>query len=213
MFSRDGETWLSRQLNVTLSYTSICYSPEDHLLVAVAKSSDKVVISRDGVTWEVKEAAIPIIKNWNKIVYAPPIRTYVIIGDDCDKCCVSNDGVNWRSADIVGGIRSYKSIIFHEGLRRFVALPDSTNKIIYSSDGISWKESTLPITNASHLTYDQHYDTMCVMSKDTLEYAISAPPSGSSISWNTMTIPDTYKFGKCVYYPGDIDTFYVFTRD
>ena len=213
MFSRDGETWISRPLNATLSYTSICYSPEDHLLVAVAKSSDKIVISRDGVTWEVKEAALPIIKNWNKIVYAPSIRTYVIIGDDCDKCCISNDGINWKSANLVGGTRSYKSIIFHEGLRRFVALPDNINKIIYSSDGISWKESTIPITNASHLTYDPYYDTMCAISKDTLEYAISAPPSGSSISWNTMTIPDTYKFGKCVYYPGDIDTFYVFTRD
>lgn len=211
--SRDGVTWIDRNLPDSLDYSSMCYSPEHHLLIACAKNSNKIVYSRDGAIWESKDV-LPDSKSWNKIAYSPHLKTFVIVADDYNSCAVSSDGFKWDTASLGNSNKTIKDIIYNSGIGMFMAPVYNTDKFMYSINGTTWKEGTLPAAEPHyHITYDPSSDAVCVFANGKNRYFTTTPPSASSISWNVRPFDATYKYGTATYYGGDVDSIFMFCRD
>ena len=163
MYSSDGINWIARTSisgsasNTT--FTSICWSPELYLFVGI--SSDRVVISKDGINWNYRSVNN---NSWQSICWAKGLGLFLAVGiSNNDTLMISADGNNWKTITTTDGGSGCRTICWSEELNTFVA--SNTNKIV-TLNNFQYNEFSLNsnnnLTNLSKYNNDNEnnlYDT------------------------------------------------------
>jgi len=149
MTSSDGINWTSRTNPVDNNWTSICYSTELNLFVAVSNSgtNDRIMTSSDGINWTSRTN--PVDNNWTSICYSPELNLFVAVSNSGtnDRIMTSSDGINWTSRTSPAN-NNWTSICWANNINTFIAVADSGSKrIMISNDGINWSTEVKFLSN------------------------------------------------------------------
>ena len=133
MTSPDGINWTLRtNPDSTIQLTSVCYSSELRLFVAVSILTTKILISKDGITWTIITST-SINYNWRSVCWSPQLQIFVAVGDNNLRIMSSPDGVVWtlRSAS---ENNSFQSICWSPELGIFASVCNNgTNRVMLSN--------------------------------------------------------------------------------
>jgi predicted acyltransferase (DUF342 family) len=128
------------------NWTSITWSPELKLLVAVADSdnnninNNRVMTSKDGENWT---SINPNSNNeWSSITWASDLGLFVAVakGGDSNRVMLSRNGSNWTLID-PNSNNAWISVIWSNELKLLIAIANSginDNRIMTSKDGYNW---------------------------------------------------------------------------
>jgi hypothetical protein len=153
MWSTDARFWNPSEgvdYNNTL-FTSICWSQEKYMFVAVANSGDRrLAYSYNGKKWFqwYNQAIIPLpLNSWSSICWSPELGIFVAVADDGGTNRVATGGEtggatgieNWTTYVPVSENNRWTSVCWSAELRLFVAVArEGTNKVMTSRTGHSW---------------------------------------------------------------------------
>jgi hypothetical protein len=153
MWSVDGEHWNASEgvdYNNTL-FTSICWSQEKYMFLAVANSGDRrLAYSYNGKKWFqwFNQAIIPLpLNSWSSICWSQELRIFVAVADDGGTNRVATGGAtggatgieNWTTYVPVSENNRWTSVCWSAELRLFVAVArEGTNRVMTSRTGHSW---------------------------------------------------------------------------
>jgi hypothetical protein len=122
-------------------WSSICWSPELSLFVAVASSGtgNRVMTSPDGINWTIRSSAAD--NNWKSVCWSPELSLFVAVassGTD-NRVMTSPDGTNWTIRSSAANNNWY-SVCWSPELSLFVAVASTgtDNRVMTSSNGIDW---------------------------------------------------------------------------
>jgi alpha-tubulin suppressor-like RCC1 family protein len=155
MYSSDGNNWLARNSIIgtpsSTTFTSICWSPELSLFAAV--SSDRVVISKDGINWNYKSVNN---NSWQSICWAKGLGLFLAVGtSNSDTLMISLDGNNWKTITSTDSSNGCRTICWSDELNTFVA---SANNKIITLNNFQYNEFSLNsnnnLTNLSNYNND-----------------------------------------------------------
>jgi hypothetical protein len=99
MISANGIDWTAYELGGRQSWTSVCYSAELNLFVAVARSGNgnRAMTSTDGISWFLR--ATPADSNWQSVIWAASgLNMFVAVANSgavTERLMTSSDGINW----------------------------------------------------------------------------------------------------------------------
>ena len=188
MWSTDARFWNPSEgvdFNNTL-FTSICWSQEKYMFVAVANSGDRrLAYSYNGKKWFqwYNQAIIPLpLNSWSSICWSKELGIFVAVADDGGTNRVATGGEtgieNWTTYVPVSENNRWTSVCWSAELRRFVAVArEGTNRVMTSITGYSW--SLVLVSTPST------WSSVC-WSKE-LELFVAVATSGS---FNVMTSND-----------------------
>ena len=135
--------WSGRSQGVdSNNWTSICWSPELGIFVAVAETgNNRVMTSHNGTTWTSISGGVEL-NSWNSVCWSPELRIFVAVaieGTTNNRAMTSSNGTTWTS--ISGGVELNKwfSVCWSPERGIFVAVAsDGNNRVMTSSNGTSW---------------------------------------------------------------------------
>ena len=182
-------TWSNFNSNVNNQWSSICYSTELNLLVAVSTDGEyRVMTSSDGIVWEPQ--TVPL-NNWTSVCWSSDLDLFVAVASSGtnNRVITSNDGINWISRTTPVD-NNWSSICWSPELILFVAVSNSgtNNRVMTSPDGINWTSRTTPI--------DNNWTSVCWSPELTLFVAVAnsgnnnrVMTSSNGINWIIRTTP------------------------
>jgi hypothetical protein len=125
--------WMTATLPVSDDWSSITYG--NGKFVAVARFSNNVVYSTDGINWMV--ATTLSSRYWLDVVYGG--GKFVAVSEYT--AAYSTDGINWTTVELFDDCY-FANITYGNG--KFVAVDNNHGKAAYSTDGINWTKVTIP---------------------------------------------------------------------
>ena len=138
--SVDGITWTQRVVP-SRNWSSLSFN--NNQFVAVAKSSNNLMITNNGTTWT-NASKLASSALWTKSVYGN--GTNVIFGS-INKVAVSTDNANtFTEYPIVGSYWNDLSYINKGTGSGFILIGNGTATLV-SSNGISWTQRTIQSNN------------------------------------------------------------------
>jgi alpha-tubulin suppressor-like RCC1 family protein len=184
-------TWISRTSAANNNWTSICFSRELNLFVAVSNTgtNNRVMTSSDSITWTSRTSAAD--NNWTSICYSPELNLFVAVSNSGtgNRVMTSSDGITWTSRTSAAD-NNWTSICWANDLQIFVAISNSgtNNRIMTSSNGINWEIRTSPA--------DNDWTSICWSNELTLLVAVANTgtnnrimTSSDGITWTIRTNP------------------------
>ena len=145
--TNSGTSWTSG-LSSLVSWTSVCWSPDLFMFVAVGNSgiNNRVTYSYNGINWF--NLTINNNNNWNSICWSSELQLFVAVANSgTQRVIVSNNGINWTLYNTSSN-NNWNSICWSPELQLFVAVASSgTDRIMTSVDGINWISRTSPENN------------------------------------------------------------------
>ena len=145
MTSPDGITWTTRTTNYN-RWNCVCWSPEARelpthergLFVAVAGTgiNNRVMTSRDGVTWTVRTSPD---NNWLSVCWSPERGLFVAVAANGigNRVMTSPDGITWTLRASAADF-AWVSVRWAAQRGLFVAVASTGNRIMSSPDGVNW---------------------------------------------------------------------------
>ncbi len=163
MYSYDGINWTARNSIIgsasSMTFTSVCWSSELYLFAAV--SSDRVIISKDGINWNYRSVNN---NNWQSICWAKGLGLFLAVGiSNNDTLMISPDGNNWKTITTTDGGSGCRTICWSEELYTFVA--SNNNKIVtlnnfqYNEFSVNSNHNLTNLTNYNNDNENNLYDT------------------------------------------------------
>jgi len=123
------------------SWSSVCWSPELTLFVAVSDSSesgdkDMVMTSPDGISWTLRWASAR--KPWRSVCWSPELGLFAAV-ESFGSVMTSSDGINWTARSGHSG-RNWRCVCWSPELGLFVAVANTGlgNRVMTSPDGVNW---------------------------------------------------------------------------
>ena len=136
--SPDGITWTQRfNPPATNTPTSICWSPELSLAVAVTTSTTGYT-SSNGTTWTSRVALVA-----NRICWSPELLLFVAVGNNI--IGYSSTGTSWTTITPPAS-NTWTGVCWSSELYLFVAVSSSGtgNRVMTSPNGINWTTRASP---------------------------------------------------------------------
>jgi hypothetical protein len=117
MTSPDGITWTDR-FPPERDWRGVTYSPSLALLVAVATSGtgDRVMTSRDGITWKLGNTPSDLF--WKRIIWSQFLGLFVAISST--DVMISPDGFQWTLINTPDN--TWSDIVWSFGLNKLFAV-------------------------------------------------------------------------------------------
>lgn len=136
-------TWTARTEAETLTWASVCFSPELQLYCAVGTTgTNRVQTSPDGITWTPRAASAA--KGWISVCWAAELRLFVAVSPD-NGIMTSPDGTTWTSQTPAGSGAVFYGITWSPELGILLAIGDTatdTDSLQTSPDGVTWTVRT-----------------------------------------------------------------------
>lgn len=133
--------WIMRTSAADSTWSSVCWSPELSLFVAVSDSSDSppsdmVMTSPDGISWTIRSASSR--KPWRSVCWSPELGLFVAV-ESFGSVMSSSDGINWTARSGHAG-RNWRCVCWSPYLGLFIAVSNTGtgNRIMSSTNGIDW---------------------------------------------------------------------------
>jgi alpha-tubulin suppressor-like RCC1 family protein len=188
--STDGYQWIKYSTNISNTITSIAWSPQLQILVAVCSSTtNNVITSTDGINWIIRNNVPTGFGNtWNSVTWSPSLNLFVAVGNAThltNRIMTSTDGINWTIRN--GFDNNWNSICWSPELSLFVVVGVTNNRRMYSYNGVNW---FLHNTNTGSAN-SENFKSVCWSPELNLFAAISADRvvvSKNGINWNYRTI-------------------------
>ncbi len=199
--SYDGTNFRPYRIHsANYTITSICWSPELQLLVAVANTTiNNVYTSKDGINWTVQtNTNFGFSNTWNSVCWANSLNLFVAVGNasNANRIMTSSDGINWTIR--TGFTNTWTNVCWAQELGILVAVGNSNNMRMYSYDGINWNLQNSNTGSASN----EGFISLC-WSKDLYKFvAISTDRtiiSQDGINWNYYTLTLTSNWTSIVW--------------
>ena len=111
--------WVSGTLPISITWKSICWSPELGLFCAVAAGSDIAATSPDGKNWT--QQTLPVTANWYSVCWSPELGLFCAISWSSDIAATSPDGTNWTQRKLPVSA-NWRSICWSPELGLFCAV-------------------------------------------------------------------------------------------
>ena len=165
MISSDSINWESKYIFYTGTLTSVCWSPELSLFVAVG-TSGRIITSIDGNIWITRSSSG---NNWSSICWSSSLNLFVIIANTGTyRISTSPDGITWTSQTSFTNTSNWSSIVWASGLSLFVAVANSgitTTQIATSPNGTTWTLQTSPVANTwTSISYSSSLNLLVAVS-------------------------------------------------
>jgi hypothetical protein len=179
--------------------TSICYSPELSLLVAVKSSGTggRIATSSNGIDWTIINSTNDTML-WNKVVWASGLNMFVacsqstgaIVGD-ANKFMTSPDGIAWTSRAPPNNSLGYISVEYSPSLNVLTSLSTTVATGAYSLDGINWVANAITGANNTHkdIVWVSKYNLFLSVSGTTTAGALIKSVDG--INWTSIYTSST----------------------
>lgn len=197
MTSPNGQTWTSR-ISPLNQWSSICWSSDLLLLVAVAKSGtgDRVMTSSNGTTWTSRFSAVD--NDWSSVCWSQELGLFAAVSNSgtTNRCMTSNNGINWLSR--VTPNASYSSICWSPQLLIFCAVGQGATSMT-SSDGINWISRTN--VNASHSSVCWSPQLGLFISVNTSGTTSRVSSSTDGVVWTARTTTTNVNWSSVVWSP------------
>lgn len=138
--SPDGVTWTLQSSLKAFSLSSVCWSDEKGIFVAVATGgtgSYRVMTSSTGKSWT-QYVSTDSTAYWRAVCWGSTANTtglFVAIANN-GKAMYSSDGTSWSSATTCPS-DGWTSVAWSPSLSMFVAMASYANAM-YSTDGMNW---------------------------------------------------------------------------
>ena len=147
-------------------------------IVAVARNSNKVAYSDNGINWT--EATLSSIAEWHSVIWGN--GRFVAMAQNTNKVAYSDNGINWTQVTLPS-VEIWNGVTWGNG--RFVTVAANTNKVAYSDNGINWTEATLPsVANWHSVTWGNgRFVTLTLSNSNKVAY------SDNGINWTEATLP------------------------
>jgi hypothetical protein len=159
-------------------WTSVCWSPEEELFVAVAQSgTNRVMTSPDGITWTARTCPSQL---WQSVAWgAGSANVFVAVGGN-DDVMSSPDGITWTTRTGTGQTSAWKGVAWSPILGLFAAVSNTSsgNIVMTSPDGITWATRTSAANNG--------WQDVCWFADAGLFVAVGNTGTGNRV----MTSPD-----------------------
>jgi hypothetical protein len=184
-------TWYSRTASVNNTWTSVCYSSDLSLFVAISNSgtSNRIMTSIDGKTWTTR--INPVDNDWTSICYSSNLNLFVAVSNTGtnNRIMTSSDGINWTS-QVNPVNNNWTSICYSSELNLFVAISNSgtNDRIMTSPDGINWTTRNNPVDNNwTSICYSPELNLFVAVSNTGSNNRIMT--SNNGINWISRTSP------------------------
>ena len=182
------DNWNYINNGVNNQWTSICYSSDLNLLVAISNSgtNNRIITSSDGgYTWI--SQTNPIDNNWTSICYSSNLNLFVAVANSGtnDRVMTSSDGINWTSRTSATD-NDWASICYSSDLNLFVVVSTSgtNNRVMISADGINWTSRTSAVDNDwTSICYSSDLNLFVAVSKSGTNNRVMTSPNG--INWTS----------------------------
>jgi len=135
---------LRRSANEANLWSSMCWSPELRLFVAVAVTgANRIMYSPDGINWTLGPTTGDA-NNWRSVCWSPKLRLFVAVANGgTNRVMYSSNGTTWTLVASATETNEWRSVCWSPELRLFLAVASTgTNLVMYSSDGITWTSVT-----------------------------------------------------------------------
>ena len=182
--STDGITWTQGTLPLTTEWFSLTYGGGKFLTVAA--DTQYTAVSTNGITWT--RGTLPSLQSWTTCGW--------INNKYCAFCsqtgvATSNDGITWVQGTLpVSGVGWYNTA-YGNGILVVPPSGGSANLGVYTTDGITWNSFTIN-SNTGYYWYGVAYGNNTFVSLVYgLNIAASGTFSGSNITINTITPPNS----------------------
>ena len=178
-------TWNTRTTAADNNWSSICWSPQLNLFVAVAHSGigNRVMSSPDGINWTSRTSAAD--NGWSSVCWSQELNLFVAVASSGtgNRVMSSPDGINWTSQTTTGSF-FWQSVCWSPQLNLFVAVGFTgigANSVVMSSpDGINWiNQASTPLS---------FWQSVCWSPQLNLFVAVGSAVIGASS--NVITSPD-----------------------
>ncbi len=183
------DTWYNTHSNINNEWTSICYSTDLALLVAVSKtgSGNRVMTSSDGTTWISQISATD--NNWTSICWASELDLFVVVANSGtgNRVMTSYDGITWTSR-LSATDNDWTSVCWSPELSLFVAVASSGsgNRVMTSSNGINWTSRTSASNNNwTSVCWSPELSLFVAVSSSGIGNRVMTSPNG--ITWTSRT--------------------------
>ena len=188
---------------INSNWTSICWSPELEIFVAVADYEiNKVMTSNDGVTWVPR--VTPISNQWYSVTWSPELSIFAAIGMFGDnQVMTSSDGINWiiRTTPIdINNFIWWYSVTWSPERSLFVAV-GSTNgddMVMTSPNGINWTLRTVLFAPSLYsVTWSPQLGRFVAVGRDINHFIYS----NDGINWTKGQISPDYQWNSVCWSP------------
>ena len=166
----------------TNGWQALCWSPELAIFCAISSSGtgDRVMTSRDGVTWTVRVSAAD--HAWQSVCWSPELGRFCAVGASGtgQRVMTSPDGITWTIRASAAD-NDWRAVCWAPEAGLFCAVASTgsaTNRVMVSSDGITWSLGV----SASNLAWR----SVCWAPELGLFCAVASSGTGSRV----MTSPD-----------------------
>jgi hypothetical protein len=134
-----GLMWTSRGYEALLSFSSVCWSPELRLFVAVGSGpGNRTIFSSDGISWQPGSITNGI---WNSVCWSRELGLFVTVGSALTgrRAATSSDGITWTLRTTAADLTWFSVCWSPElGLFAAVASTGGGNRVMTSPDGETW---------------------------------------------------------------------------
>lgn len=192
-YSPDGLTWINVTAPVDEAFTSVCWSPDLNLFVAVTMT-DVIIYSADGITWNV--ATAPESASWSSVCWSIPFSKFIAVNTDgTDRIMVSDDGITW-TAQTAPEMNSWNCVLSPAGSgRAFAVSSDGTNRSMYTDDGITWQTITTSFGSWTCLSYDPNQNVWAALGGATGQVMIFSNGAWATFQTGLFTSFTAMAFG------------------
>ena len=189
MTSSDGITWDPQAPGSANSWTSVAWSAELGLLVAVS-ADGHVMTSANGTAWTSGSAASG--NTWRSVTWSPELGVFAAVSDD-GHAMSSPDGILWTSRTAPNNI--WESVSWSPELGLFAAAAGDGH-VMTSPDGLVWTSTTgAPTGSWTSITWSPELgifaavantgsDNKVMLSLPAVAYGPGIVPVGAIIAWH-----------------------------
>ena len=139
-------TWTIQSIPVSITWSSVCWSPELGLFAAVsstAGATNRVMTSPDGVNW--KERISASLLDWQSVCWSPGLKLFCAVArtGTPNNVMTSPDGITW-TLSASANITQWTNVCWSPELALFCAVGvagGTSPRIMTSSSGLAWTEA------------------------------------------------------------------------
>lgn len=208
-----GRTWAEVTLPETLKYSSVCYSSTMKKIFMVAKESNKVLVSSNGIDFIT--ITLPQQLDYVDVVSCDNIGDtgMVAILNTSTSMMVSTNGTDWIEKIIIAPMNggTWNAMCYNDKIRQLVVVGDKGATLISNSgigtsiDSIVFTNKTLSnnTSNLSDVCYSNVFDKYCtvVSNNSDKNYMYNASNELLIGTWKTITMNSSSNWAKVLYMP------------
>ncbi len=203
--SPDGSTWTQRVSTADTLWTSICWSAELGLFVAIA--SGRVATSPDGINWTARTCPSG---SWYNVIWSKEKSLFVAVawtGAATNSAVMTSpDGITWTSRTTPNNFE-WQGVTWSPELNLFVAVAgaqngggSTTNNVMTSPDAITWTLRDSGIYKRWYsVAWSPKLGLFCAVGRTTSTSSIMTSPNG--INWTLRNNPENQGYNYVVWVP------------